>query len=326
MERRDNVPPLPMHQTHLEIDPLTPATVYAGIDIGLNVKVSCPLGCDLSGAPVKVTAADAVMMTGELGPYQDNINETHDFVLKAPNDIGDHAWSIVFPRHEADSVVHEERSVPFCFRTMPHMTSMAVWDVPSPVVVNTSFRVKVGIKCSALCQLTGQLFDICDEAGIALRSGRLGETPWPGSHSLYWAEVELAAPATEGVAFMTVTFAAGQTVLPHDNTAATFSFRVTSPPENSVAIRITAKETCLPVDEVEVRLGQYEAFTDHGGLATFDVPKGTYCVTIRKDGYAAEPVTVNVSEDVMVHVEALKALTKAEIEERMMRFEDHPWG
>ena len=56
------------------------------------------------------------------------------------------------------------------------------------------------------------------------------------------------------------------------------------------------------------------------------MPKGTYGLTIRKDGYKAHPITVEVSEDVTVHIEALTAPTKAEREEKMMRFEEYPWG
>lgn len=326
MERADNRPPIPTHPIQVEIGESIPPEVYAGTDIALKVKVTCPRGCDLRGTQVKVMAPDAVVMTSELATYENNINETQGDNFKAPREVGEFAWSVVFPRHETESVVHEECCLPIAFRTKPHPTSMAVWDVPSPVVMNSSFKVKVGIKCSALCQLTGSLVEIHDEAGATIGHGRLGEGHWPGTDSLHWAEVELVAPATEGVAFLTVTFAAEESALPHEDTSTIFSVRAAKPPEHKVTIKIIAKETGLPVDDVEVRLGQYEAFTDLCGLATLDVPKSTYCLTIRKDGYDAEPIMVDVTEDAMIHVEASKAPTKAEIEERMMRYEDYPWG
>jgi len=34
----------------------------------------------------------------------------------------------------------------------PHTTSVAVWDVPSPVVMNCRLKVKVGVTCSATCR------------------------------------------------------------------------------------------------------------------------------------------------------------------------------
>jgi hypothetical protein len=192
--------------------------------------------------------------------------------------------------------------------------------------MNSSFKVKVGIKCSALCHLGGHLVEVRNEAGTNIGEGRLGDTPWPGTGSLYWTEVVLAAPPAEEVPSWTVTFTPAELALAHEATSVTFTFRTAKPPENRVTIKIVAKETGVPLEDVEVRLGAYEVFTDQGGLTTVEVPKGTYGLTIRKDGYEAQPVAVSVSENVTVQVEALTAPTKAEIEERMMRFEDYPWG
>ena len=99
--------------------------------------------------------------------------------------------------------------------------------------------------------------------------------PLPGTGSLYWAEVALAAPAAEEVPAWTVTFAAAELALPHEATAATFNFRTAKPPENRVTIKIMAQETGVPVAGAEVRLGVYGAFTDDRGLATVEVPKDT---------------------------------------------------
>ena len=113
--------------------------------------------------------------------------------------------------------------------TPPHPTSIAVWDVPSPVVVNGSFTVKVRTKCSLACQLTGQLIVVRDEAGIQAGEGRLGDTPWPGTSVLYGAQVHLAAPAGEGMYTWAVTFAGTESEMPHEDASATFSFRTTRP-------------------------------------------------------------------------------------------------
>ena len=114
--------------------------------------------------------------------------------------------------------------------TTPHPTSIAVWDVPSPVVVNSSFTVNVGMKCSLACQLTGQLIVVRDEAGSQAGEGRLGETPWPGTSALYGAEVHLAAPAGEGMYTWAVRFTGTASERPHEDASATFSFRTTRPP------------------------------------------------------------------------------------------------
>ena len=104
-----------------------------------------------------------------------------------------------------------------------------------------------------------------------------------------------AAPAAEEVPSWTVTFTAPELALSHEATSATFTFREAKPPENRVAIKTIAKETRVHIEGVEVRLGIHEVFTDERGLATIEVPKGAYGLTIRKDGYKAQPITVEVS-------------------------------
>ena len=74
------------------------------------------------------------------------------------------------------------------------------------------------------------------------------------------------------------------------------------------------------------RLGPYEAFTDASGVAIVGVPAGTYELSIRKDGFTLEPIPVIVDQSLRIKVEAETTLTKAELEERLMRFEDNPWG
>ena len=80
-----------------------------------------------------------------------------------------------------------------------HPTSIAVWNVPAPVVVNRPFTVSVGVKCSVGCQLTGQLIGVRDAAGIEIGEGRLGETPSRGTSALYETVVNLVAPSEQGV-------------------------------------------------------------------------------------------------------------------------------
>jgi hypothetical protein len=216
---------------------------------------------------------------------------------------------------------------------------MAVWDVPSPVVINRSFKVKVGVTCAATCQLFGRLIEVCDEAGARIGESRLGETPWPGTAALYVAEVELAAPATEGMASWSARFlgntsaalssklpqtspstkereAAGRgggaprpsekdPGLPHAEASATFSFRTAKPPEHRVTVKVTAKGTEAPLENVEVRLGVYRASTDAQGLASLELPGGVYGLDAWKAGYETLPRTVEVGKDLMVHVEAV---------------------
>jgi len=293
------------HQTNVEMSQSVPRELDVGADLVLNVKVSCPEGCDLRGIPVHVMAADEVVITSELARYDETINTTEDLNVKAPVQVGEHAWTVLFPRHEFDGTVHEQGCLIVSFTTRPHATSMAVWDVPSPVVLNRSFKVKVGVKCSAACPLAGQLIEVCDESGIRIGQSRLAETPWPGTSALYLAEVELAAPAAEGIPSWSARFAAVAPELPHEEASATFSFRTARPPEHRVTVKVTDKETEAPLDNVEVRMGLYRASTDAQGLASLELPGGVYDLDAWKAGYATLPRTVDVGKDLMIHVEAL---------------------
>ena len=117
---------------------------------------------------------------------------------RAPDEVGEYSWTVVFPKHEAEGLVHEEGSLPITVRTMAHDTSLAVWGVPSPIVIDHPFRIHVGATCSSGCDLTGREIQICDETGASIARGKLGETPWDGTRALYWTEVDLVAPAREG--------------------------------------------------------------------------------------------------------------------------------
>ncbi len=88
----------------------------------------------------------------------------------------------------------------------PHSTSIAVWGVPSPVVVDRGFAATVGVKCSAGCPLAGRAVVVRDEAGAEAGRGRLGETPAPGTSALHAVDVALKAPAREGVHTWTAVF------------------------------------------------------------------------------------------------------------------------
>ena len=295
----------PKHQPKVEMSQSVPPDVEAGIDLMLQVRVSCPSGCDLRGKPVIILASDGLVMTSELVTYDEKVNETEALRLKAPSQVAEHTWSVSVPGHEAEGVVHEESSLVIAFRTNPHAPTMAVWDVPSPVVMGTSFGVKVGVKCSAACPMTGGLVEVRDEEGRTIGEGRLSETPWPDTTALHAAEVDLIAPGVEGMFSWSADFCAEAVEPPHFEASARFSFRTAKPPEHRVTIRVVSGDEEAPLENAEVRLGAYRASTDRSGLATLELPKGTYDLNVWKVGYKTSPGTVAVAQDVTVQVEAV---------------------
>src|ERR1051325_2544016 len=82
--------------------------------------------------------------------------------------------------------------------TGQHKTSLAVWDLPSPLVIGRPAKMKIGAKCSAGCRLTDHEIEIHDQANRNIARARLGAAPWSGTTGLYWAELDFSAPAAAG--------------------------------------------------------------------------------------------------------------------------------
>ena len=140
------------HHTNTEMVHSAPRQVDAGTDVILKVKVSCPSACDLRGREVRIIGQDStVLKEVPLASFEEDINETDEFTVKAPIDLGACTWSVMFPRQEIGALTHGESSTPLSFTVKPHSTSIAVWDVPSPVAFHDKFEIKVGVKCSAEC-------------------------------------------------------------------------------------------------------------------------------------------------------------------------------
>src|SRR5215510_6661379 len=75
--------------------------------------------------------------------------------------------------------------------------SIAVWDVPLPVIAGATFAVKVGVKSHVGAALAGSVVQVCDRDGRVVTSGTLGAKPWPGTDALYWVALDVPAPAAD---------------------------------------------------------------------------------------------------------------------------------
>ena len=266
---------------------------------------------------MNIVSSEEVVLTGELGGSESaETAETADLVLNAPAQVGERSWSITFLRQEVEGVVHEESVLTVTSTILPHATSVAVWGVPSPVR-GSRFGVMVGIKCSALCSLGGQLVEVWDEAGVKLGDGRLGDDPRPGTSALYEAEVSLVAPSQAGVFSRSVSFAPTELDLPHREASGDFTFRSLEPPEHTVTVRVVPKGIDAPMDNIEVRLGAYRAETDERGLASVGVPKGTYELSAWRIDIEPVSTELEVTGDAMVEVDAAPRRVVDEDEERI---------
>jgi hypothetical protein len=295
---------LQTHATRIEIEGSPPAEVAVGSEIELQVHLSCSEGCELDGAQIDVAAPDGTLSTVRLFGRQ-GADAAGAIALKAPQTVGQHAWSMAFPAQEIAGIRHEASRTTVSVTTRPHATSLAVWDMPAPVVAGERFTIKVGAKSSADCQLEGQRIEICDETGSVAGRATLQGSPWTGTSGLYWTEVELCAPAHEGLSSWSARFTPAALESVHDETSSQFHVAVVRPPEHLVTVKIIEKESAAPVGDVQVRLGAYRGATDQCGLAQIRVGKGRYDLHIWKVGYEAPGRTVDIDDDLAFEIEAV---------------------
>jgi hypothetical protein len=280
-----------------------PAEIPVGTSFGLAVRVSCQGGGTLPGGLVNIKDGNDIVATRELLVSGDDFTETEPIALTAPDQVGEYLWTAEFPKQEIDGVVYEQSALPILFKTKPHAMSLAVWDVPSPVVMGERFTVKVGAKSTADSPLQNAHVDVIDESGALVGSGTLGEEAWPGTAALFWAEVPLTAPSDERICSWSVRFAADELSLPHDSASGAFSFSTTPPPQHVVEITAVVKDTEAAIPDAIVRLGRHRGCTDDSGLVRLGVPKGTYDLIVWKAGYETTPTTLEVTRDVAIRVE-----------------------
>ena len=133
------------HPTSVSVTGETQAALDAGAEMTLGLAVSCPCHCNLRGGRVRIAdEAGAVVGEAALSAFDGAASETRGFVLKAPVRPGRHVWTAAFIAQEREGVAHEGSSAAFPFVVKPHTTSMAIWDLPVPIILNTPFTLKVG--------------------------------------------------------------------------------------------------------------------------------------------------------------------------------------
>jgi hypothetical protein len=188
-------------------------------------------------------------------------------------------------------------------RVKPHDTSMAVWDVPSPLR-GSEFTIRVGIKCSVGCGLGSHRVEVRDDRGTTVGEARLSDAPREDRAALHEAEISLIAPEEVGVFARRVVYDPSPSALPHVGSTSKFTFRVLEPPEHVVAVRVERRGFDAPGEGIEVRLGPYRAYTDQEGVARVGVPTGSYELSIWRIDLEPWSDSLEVSGDAEVEVVA----------------------
>jgi hypothetical protein len=185
-----------------------------------------------------------------------------------------------------------------------HEISLAVWDLPSPIVVGRRAKLKVGVSCPDGCNLSGTIVQVYNETGKHIGAGTLGPTAWPATTALYWAEVDLVTTEREGDVSLSVRASPAS---PHAEARSVVTFFVSRPLEHRVTLEVIDKDSGLPLGGVELRLGRFRGTTNDVGIAHVDVPAGPYDVGTWKNGYEMVSLTVDIASDTAVRLELTAA-------------------
>ena len=185
----------------------------------------------------------------------------------------------------------------------PHTTNVVVWDIPSAIEVGERFTIKVGIKCADECQLANRDIRVEDDEGTQLATGTPGVDPWPGTTGLYAAEVELEAPAAEGLYMWSVKSLGSDGEIPHAEGSTSFGVRVVSHPEYLVTVETVDQESQTPLSGARVVMHPYKAVTDERGIAKVRVAKGAYRLFVSQSRYLTFGLPVEVDADMTARAE-----------------------
>ncbi|MBX9828651.1 MAG: hypothetical protein K2Y27_27130 [Xanthobacteraceae bacterium] len=181
--------------------------------------------------------------------------------------------------------------------------SLAVWDVPMPVVAGEKFVITVGAKSLSGRALAGELVEVSDAKGAAVASATLGDTPLPGTEALYWTVLEVPAPRDRETADYTARLEPASL----DAVPTRFSVAVAARPAYTLTVTVTERDTKAALDGVEIRVGPFHARTDKAGRAELRVSRGDFLLQLWRTAHIAEPQPIRVGRDdslelTMVHV------------------------
>jgi hypothetical protein len=187
--------------------------------------------------------------------------------------------------------------------TSEHTISLAVWDVPMPVVAGEKFAIKVGAKALSRRVLTGGRVEVSDATGAVVASGALGDALLAGTEALYWTALEVPAPRDRDVADYSVRLQPAS----HDAVPTRFSIAIAAKPAYTLTVTVTERDTKAALEGVEIRVGPFHARTDKAGRAELRVSRGDFQLQLWRTAHIAEPQPVRVGRDdslelAMVHV------------------------
>lgn len=287
----------------------SPETVDANAGMMLHAEVSSSPPSDLRGHELAIkdqSGADIGVI--ELVDFDGEAKSAGTLKLTAPLQTGEHVWSASCPAYSSDDVSYPEVSAEILFTVNPHAIRVLAWDVPTAVVGGETFRMKIGIKCSSECQFPNEEleitdFQVHDHEGDQVTTGSISGEVWPQTTGLYYTEVELRAPSSEGLYNWSVTCSGAEGRVPHAGGTAAFGLRVVGQPEHLISVEAIDKASQIPLRGARVVMHPYAALSDDQGIAQIRVAKGAYQLFVAQTAYLTFGQPVEVAADMSIRAE-----------------------
>lgn len=282
----------------------SPSVVDAGAVMTVRCRVACPHGCDLTGLRVSIRDQDdAELASTELTAFDGEAYVTDELVLIAPLTLEEHVRAAVLVVEENAEILHHATPTEFSFAVTAHAARINVWGIPSAIVAGERFSFKVGVKCSAGCNLSGRELSIFDHEDTQVGVGNLSDDVWPGTSALHFAEITADAPAGPGNYSWHVETPGSDGGIPHAAGSAPFAVRVVRLPDCEVMIEAVDRDKQTPIKGAQVVMHPYRTVTDENGLARMMVAKGDYKILVSGSKYVPVRTTVSVMANVTTKAE-----------------------
>ena len=179
---------------------------------------------------------------------------------------------------------------------------MAVWDVPAPMLPG-EVSVKIGVSCSAACNLAGGRVEVRDSRGRRVALGKLGNLPFQGTSALYWTEARFRAPRSGGYHEWTARFLHAKSEPLHRDASYKFGSMKTKPGLHELTVEVLDGVTRAPISGAYVRLGPITAFSGEGGVARVNSSGDRSVFVVWARSHKMVRTTIKVTRDRSVKVE-----------------------
>lgn len=289
---------------------ISPEQVDAGASLTLKAVAACPEEYDLSDEQVSFhDAAGHEIGTAPLAALENGYGT--EITLAAPTELGEYGYAAVLMSAEGAGVAHLEARAEARCTVKAHDAHLNVWDIPSAIVAGDTFSFRVGLKCSCGCNLANRSFVVRDQAGAVVASAKLGDTVWPGTSAVYFAEVHAVAPADISLHHWVVESEGSNSGIAHAPGTLAMRVRTVAAPDHEIRIEAVDRDSGAPLKGIKIIMGPYRATTGEDGGARMRVVAGHYLLhasglmrmPYREQIDATKPVGLRILMPVELRVE-----------------------